>query len=99
MAFCQNLLGAGGRNTVIDPGLRDVDFMLVKNNHIPAISENFNIQMRWEVFNVLNHTNFAGPAPAARQVFTSSGASNNAGTLSSTTTTSRQMQLAVKFIW
>jgi hypothetical protein len=98
--FCANLLGNGGRNTVIGPGLKALDFSLFKNNPIHRISETFNVQFRWEIFNIANHANFAPPAPAARQVFTVAGAANpTAGLISSTSTNSRQMQFALKFIW
>ncbi len=97
---CANLLGNSGRNSVIGPGLQDLDFSLFKNNPIRRISENFNVQFRWEVFNILNRANFNPPAPGARQIFAASGVLNNAGVLSSPTiTTSRQMQFALKFIW
>jgi hypothetical protein len=98
--YCSNLLGNSGRNTVTGPGLQDFDFSLFKNNPVHRISETFNVQFRWEVFNIFNHANFNPPAPAARQVFAASGALNNAGLLTSPTiTTSRQMQFALKFIW
>jgi len=99
---CANLLGDSGRNSVIGPGLREFDFSLYKNNHIPRISENFNVQFRWEIFNIFNHANFNPPPPAARQVFTAAGAlnTNAAGVLAApTATSSRQMQFALKFIW
>lgn len=98
--YCANLLGNAARNSVYGPGLEDFDFSLFKNNPVPRISETFNIQFRWEVFNILNHANLNPPAPAARQIFAASGALNNAGVLTSPTiTTSRQMQFALKFIW
>jgi hypothetical protein len=98
--FCSNLLGNSGRNTISGPGLQDFDFSLFKNNRVRRISETFNVQFRWEVFNIFNHANFNPPAPGARQVFATSGALNNAGLLTSPTiTTSRQMQFALKFIW
>lgn len=98
--YCANLLGNSGRNTVIGPGLQDLDFALFKNNPIHRISETFNVQFRWEIFNIANHANFNPPAPGARQVFGVSGALNNAGLLTSPTiTTSRQMQFALKFIF
>jgi hypothetical protein len=98
--YCANLLGNSGRNTVSGPGLQDFDFSLFKNNPVHRISETFNVQFRWEVFNIFNHANFNPPAPGARQVFATSGALNNAGLLTSPTiTTSRQMQFALKFIW
>ena len=98
---CQNLLGDSGRNSVIGPGLRDFDFSLFKNNPVPRISDTFNVQFRWEIFNILNHANFNPPAPAARQVIAASGAENTgSGVLASpTATTSRQMQFALKFIF
>jgi hypothetical protein len=98
--YCANLIGNSGRNTVIGPGLQNFDFSLFKNNPIHRISETFNVQFRWEIFNLANHANFGTPAPGARQVFAASGALNNAGLLASpTVTTSRQMQFALKFIW
>jgi hypothetical protein len=98
--YCANLFGDSGRNTISGPGLQDFDFSLFKNNPIHRISETFNVQFRWEIFNIFNHANFNPPAPAARQIFAASGSLNNAGILTSpTTTTSRQMQFALKFIW
>jgi outer membrane receptor protein involved in Fe transport len=99
---CANLLGNSGRNSVIGPGLKDFDFSLYKNNRIPRISETFNVQFRWEIFNIFNHANFNPPPPAARQIFTAAGAlnTNTAGVLAGpTATSSRQMQFALKFIW
>ncbi len=58
---CQNLLGNLGRNTVIGPGLINVDFSVFKNNYIKSISERFNVQFRAELFNVFNRANFAPP--------------------------------------
>ena len=97
---CSNLLGNSGRNTVSGPGLQDLDFSLFKNNPIHRISETFNVQFRWEIFNLANHANFNPPGPAARQIFATSGTLNNAGVLTSPTiTTSRQMQFALKVIF
>ena len=98
--YCANLLGNSSRNSIYGPGLQNLDFSLFKNNPVRRISESFNIQFRWEVFNIANRANFNPPAPAARQIFAVSGALNNAGLLTSPTiTTSRQVQFALKFIW
>jgi hypothetical protein len=98
--YCSNLLGNSGRNIATGPALQDFDFSLFKNNPVHRISETFNVQFRWEMFNLANHANFNPPAPAARQIFAASGSLNNAGVLTSPTiATSRQMQFAVKFIW
>jgi hypothetical protein len=98
---CANLLGNSGRNTVIGPGLNDFDFSLFKNNPIHRISETFNTQFRWEVFNIANHANYNPPNKANRNVLNPDGSINAvAGRLTSpTTTSSRQMQFALKLIW
>ena len=98
---CFNIRGNAGRNIVIGPGLTDFDFSLFKNNYVRRISENFNIQFRAELFNVLNHPNFAPPpTPGNTDIFTPSGApSGSVGVLTSTTTTSREIQFAFKVMW
>ena len=50
--------GTLGRNALIGPDFRQFDFFLSKHF---TISEHTNIEFRSEVFNVLNHTNFANP--------------------------------------
>jgi len=95
-------LGNAGRNSFTGPGLVNVDMSLNKSNYIRSISETFNVQFRVDVFNVLNHPNFRPPTGAAGQVFNASYVPNSSavvGRLTSTSTTSRQIQLAVKFIW
>ncbi len=98
---CFNLRGNAGRNILIGPGLTDFDFSLFKNNYIPRISETFNVQFRAELFNVLNHSNFAPPpTPSNTDIFTPSGApSGSVGVLNGTTTTSREIQFALKLMW
>src|SRR5712664_2742575 len=93
------LRGNLGRNTIIGPGLVNLDFSLFKNNHIKKISDTFNAQFRTELFNVLNHTNFAPPLDN-RNIFDSAGSPiGNAGLITSTQTPSRQIQFALKLIW
>ena len=98
---CFNLRGNAGRNILIGPGTSNFDFSLVKNNYIKRISENFNVQFRAELFNILNRANFAVPVtPDNVNIFDATGASvANAGLLTSTTTTAREIQFALKFIW
>lgn len=96
---CFNLRGNLGRNTVIGPGLVNLDFSLLKNNHVKRISDTFNVQFRAELFNIVNHTNFAPPLDN-RNVFDSKGNPiGNAGLITSTQTPSRQIQFALKLIW
>ena len=99
--LCFNLRGNAGRNILIGPGVTEMDFSLFKNNYIRRISENFNVQFRAEIFNILNHANFAPPAtPTNTDIFDGTGTLNPvAGALTKTTTTARQIQFAIKFIF
>jgi hypothetical protein len=98
---CFNLRGNAGRNILIGPGTSLLDFSVFKNNYIRRISESFNIQFRTEFFNIFNHPNFAMPSsPSNDQIFLPSGASSStAGLLTSTNTTSREIQFGLKIIW
>lgn len=99
---CFNLRGNVGRNTLIGPGLMNVDFSVFKNNYIKRISESFNVQFRAEFFNVLNHANFNVPSlgDGNTNVLDNAGNVNStAGLLSQTTTESREIQFAVKIIF
>jgi hypothetical protein len=99
---CFNLRGNAGRNIMIGPGLTELDFSVFKNNHIRRISENFNVQFRAEIFNILNHANFAPPSvgDGNSDIFDGTGSPNPiAGALVRTTTTSREIQFAIKFIF
>ena len=82
-------------------GLSNLDFSLFKNNYIKRISENFNVQFRAEFFNILNRANFAVPAsPTNTDIFLSTGTPTGvAGLLTSTTTTAREIQFALKVSW
>jgi hypothetical protein len=96
---CANLLGDGRRNSIVGPSLVNVDMSLFKNNYVKRISEQFNVQFRMEVFNILNHTNF-NPPTSNSQIFNGDGTPvGSAGLLDTTATTSRQIQFAVKVIW
>jgi hypothetical protein len=82
-----------GRDTLIGPGLATWDLSLRKDT---AIRERLNLQFRAEFFNVLNRANFNTPNAI---VFTPAGVSPTAGVITSTSTTSRQIQLALKLLW
>jgi hypothetical protein len=98
---CFNLRGNAGRNILIGPGTSSLDISIFKNNHITRISENFNAQFRAEFFNVLNRANFAQPiTPDNTDIFDPTGQPTGvAGLLTSTTTTAREIQFALKLIW
>lgn len=101
--FCSNVLGNSGRNSFYGPHLTNLDFSLFKNTKIPQISEAFNVQFRAEFFNILNHTNFLSPG------FLNTFGQNNSTydfdgsslptALNQTSTTSRQIQLGMKFVF
>jgi hypothetical protein len=59
------------------------------------------VQFRAEIFNILNHANFAPPStPTNTDIFDGTGKlSDAAGLLNRTTTTSREIQFAVKVIF
>jgi hypothetical protein len=88
-----------GRNTVIGPGISKLDLSVFKNNPMRLISENFNVQFRAEFFNILNRANFSSPTDNL-SIFDKNGQPvSGAGLITSTQTTSRQIQLALKMIW
>ena len=82
-----------GRDTLIGPGLATWDFSALKNT---SIYEQLTLQFRAEIFNLLNRANFNTPNLI---VFTPSGVSGTAGAITSTSTTSRQVQFGLKLIW
>ena len=47
-----------GRNSIYGPGYKNLDFSLTKNTQM---TERVNLQLRAELFNILNHPNFAQP--------------------------------------
>jgi hypothetical protein len=99
---CFNVRGNAGRNSLIGPGITNLDFSVFKNNHIKRISENFNIQFRMEMFNILNHPNFAPPGPGDGNTDISDGTGSLnpiGGALVRTTIPERQIQFALKFIF
>ena len=98
---CFNLRGNAGRNIIPGPGLVNLDLSFFKNNPIRRISETFNVQFRAEIFNVLNRANFGLPVnPDDTDIFDQTGAlSDSAGVITSTTTSARLVQFALKVIW
>lgn len=85
--------GNVGRDTLTGPGLVTWDFSVLKNTQI---RERLNLQFRAELFNLLNRANFNQPNAVT---FTPSGVSPTAGVITSTSTTSRQVQFGLKLLW
>lgn len=82
-----------GRDTLPGPGLATWDLSALKGMRL---SERFTLQFRAEFFNVLNRANFNTPNAI---VFTPTGVSPTAGVITSTSTTSRQIQFGLKLLW
>jgi hypothetical protein len=87
--------GNVGRDVLYGPGLATTDLSLAKNT---SISEKLRFQFRAEFFNIFNCANFGSPNAV---VFASASAtpSPTAGVITSTSTTSRQIQFGLKLLW
>ena len=80
--------GSAGRNVLIGPGLVDWDTGLAKNTHFGHDSR-YNLQFRWEVFNLFNRANYNQPSRTVNV------ASPRFGVLTSATR-AREMQFGLK---
>lgn len=95
-----NQRGNLGRNTLIGPGIVNFDTSLAKSF---ALDEKRHLEFRGEVFNLPNHPNFA--IPSGRTAFSNIDSSGRGvvapdwGVISSTVTTSRQVQLGLKLVF
>jgi hypothetical protein len=89
----QGTFGNVSRGSLRGPGLFSLDTSLFKKIRI---KEDFNLQFRAETFNILNHPSFAYPNEV---VFTGNAFSSSAGVINTTSTTSRQIQFALKLMF
>jgi hypothetical protein len=94
-----NLLGNAGRNSLIGPGLAELDYSVSRNFTMPFISEGARLQFRAEMFNLANRANFEPPLPNNMLYNTKGAPLATAGMITSTATTSRQIQLALRLVW
>ncbi len=91
-----NERGNLGRNTLIGPGLVNLDFSLGKSF---SFNERRSLQFRAEVFNAPNHPNFGVPSGVIAFTNASSAVSPTWGRISSTVTTARQIQFGLKYTY
>jgi hypothetical protein len=91
-------LGNLQRDFLSGPGTVNLDYSVIKETQI---REQLRLQFRAEFFNLLNHANFALPNAAAFvQTVNGGGAPNPTfGKITSTTTSSRQIQFALKLLF
>ena len=82
-----------GRGTFIGPGLVDLDLSVFKDT---VVAERTTLQFRAEFFNALNRANFGTPNAT---VFAGGTINASAGLITSTATTSRQIQFGLKLIF
>lgn len=97
-AFIQPLPGTygnAGRNILQGPSLFETDLSAAKKFNL---TERLNLQFRAECFNLLNHTNLNTPNPVVYTAATGAP-SPTAGVITSTATTSRQIQIGLKLLW
>ena len=87
--------GNTGRNTIIGPGLANVDFSLFKKF---SMTERASVQFRFETFNLLNRANFQPPSFPALFDRTLR-ALPNPGRITGTVTSARQLQLGLRLSW
>ena len=87
--------GNASRNSLVGPGFANLDTALRKDTQI---TEGLRAQFRAEFFNVLNHTNFGTPNEV---VYSAAGTtpSPTAGVITSTASTSRQIQFGLKLLF
>ncbi len=97
-AFIQPLPGTygnAGRNILPGPSIVETDISAAKKF---VLSERLSLQFRGEIFNLFNHTNFNTPNPVVYAAATG-GPSPTAGVITSTATSSRQVQLGLRLLW
>lgn len=93
-------LGNLGRTTLSGPGIFTLDFTVAKDTPIRYLGENGKLEFRAEFFNILNRANFN---PPNRSVFAGTAdvqaPLGTAGQITSTVTSARQIQLALKLLF
>ena len=91
-------LGNLQRDFLAGPGTTDVDYAVMKDT---TIHEQVRLQFRAEFFNILNHANFALPNASAFVQIPNGGGNPNPtfGKITATTTSSRQIQFALKLLF
>ncbi len=102
-------LGTAGRNILRGPGFATLDFSITKDTALRALGEAGKLEFRTEFFNILNRANFITPGVGqsggnGAAVVIAGGADSDrplatAGRLTSTSSTARQIQFALKLLF
>jgi hypothetical protein len=93
-------LGDVGRNVLTGPGFNEFDFSIQKDTKAPFLGEAGNLAFRAEFFNIFNHTNFGMPSSITfagnlTDLVTVAPLSN-AGQITNTAGTSRQIEFSLR---
>lgn len=108
LRFPAGIRGTLGRNVLLGPPLKTFDFSVVKTTRV---TERFRVEFRAEFFNLFNHTNFIPPQNSedGARVFNADRTRDLSGATiqalgfgldhPGTSTTSREIQFALKFIF
>ncbi|MEO5895144.1 MAG: TonB-dependent receptor [Vicinamibacterales bacterium] len=92
--------GNTGRADLIGPNLRTLDLALTKRASWRALGSGGRLEFRVEAFNILNRANFGPPALIAFAGTTDNEAAlSTFGRITTTVTSSRQIQLGVKVLF
>ncbi|HEV2418111.1 MAG TPA: TonB-dependent receptor [Terriglobia bacterium] len=83
------LFGGAGRDSLVGPPLFAADWSLLKNF---KLSERFNLQFRWDVYNAFNYTNLANPSNTNTDTPT-------AGLITDVQSPMRNMQFGLHLAW
>ncbi len=95
----EGFFGNVGRNTIISPGIATFDFGLTKNF---SVREAATVQFKAEFFDAFNRANFSQPGMTVFTGMNRDGSgclAADAGQIQNTTTTSRQIQFALKILF
>jgi hypothetical protein len=105
-------VGDAGRDILRMPGLGNWDFSLVKDTKLGMLGEQGNLQFRAEFFNIMNRANFGPPngtvfnaasltvpCPGGAVSCNIAAPFSQAGAITTTSTTARQIQFALKVMF
>jgi hypothetical protein len=95
--FAGGYYGNSGRNIIIGPSFANLDISLKKSTPL-GLGESSSFQFHADFFNLLNHPSFGRPQIATIQN-SDGGIFPGAGTITSTASSSRQIQFGVKIIF
>jgi hypothetical protein len=94
-----NRFGNAGRNSLMGPGLVELDFSIMKNFALTRVAEGPRLQFRAEAFNLPNRPNLGAPYTNNALFDTTTNRLASAGQITTTATTPREIQLGLKLLF